>query len=68
MNSEPSADGRPDPIWIKSSFSGTSGDNCVEVADCEQTVRIRDSKDKSGPVLDFPRAAWTSFLELVTDR
>ncbi|MBT2490305.1 DUF397 domain-containing protein [Streptomyces sp. ISL-96] len=48
--------------WHKSSHSGTQGDNCVEVAACPGTVHVRDSKDKSGPVLALPPRAWAAFL------
>ncbi|MFJ1936816.1 DUF397 domain-containing protein [Kitasatospora sp. NPDC088160] len=41
--------------WFKSSYSGGSGNNCVEVADLTGTrfeaVAIRDSKDPAGPAL-----------------
>ncbi|MQS17894.1 DUF397 domain-containing protein [Streptomyces kaniharaensis] len=41
--------------WFKSSYSGGSGNNCVEVADLTATrfeaVAIRDSKDPAGPAL-----------------
>ncbi|MET9510641.1 DUF397 domain-containing protein [Streptomyces flavidovirens] len=50
--------------WRKSSYSGTQGDNCVEVAACPGTVHVRDSKDKSGPVLALPPRAWSDFLAL----
>ncbi|MET9514156.1 DUF397 domain-containing protein [Streptomyces sp. NPDC002994] len=50
--------------WRKSSYSGTQGDDCVEVATCPGTVHVRDSKDKSGPVLALPPHAWAAFLTL----
>jgi hypothetical protein len=50
--------------WRKSLRSGTSGGDCVEVADnLPGTVAVRDSKDPSGPVLAFDPAAWRSFLD-----
>lgn len=40
--------------WIKSSYSGSEA-NCVEVADHTETgVLVRDTKDRTGPVLRFP--------------
>ncbi|MFE2497257.1 DUF397 domain-containing protein [Streptomyces scopuliridis] len=44
--------------WFKSSYSGSSGDSCVEVAlsihDTGQveTVHVRDSKVRPGPATD----------------
>ncbi|MEW1816633.1 DUF397 domain-containing protein [Streptomyces diastaticus] len=47
--------------WFKSSYSGSDGDNCVEVALAPQTVHVRDSKDTLiQPVLVSP-AAWSAF-------
>ncbi|MDW5329417.1 DUF397 domain-containing protein [Plantactinospora sp. KLBMP9567] len=47
--------------WRTSSYSGANG-NCVEVADnLGAVVAVRDSKDRSGPVLTFRPAAWTAF-------
>ena len=49
--------------WHKSTHSGGDGDSCVEVATCpENTVHVRDSKDKQGPQLAFSPAAWTVFV------
>ena len=43
--------------WHKSSRSGSSGGNCVELASLEDKVAVRDSKDPEGPVLVVSRAA-----------
>ncbi|WFE29594.1 DUF397 domain-containing protein [Solwaraspora sp. WMMD791] len=54
-----------DATWRTSSYSGGNG-NCVEVADNLPTVvAVRDSKDRSGPVLAFPPTAWASFTASV---
>lgn len=50
-----------EPAWRKSSFS-FSNSNCVEVSDHGGTVRVRDSKDQTGPVLRFTAAEWAAFL------
>ncbi len=51
------------PRWRKSSFSGNGGGNCVEVASLEGGMTaIRDSKDRTGPVLIFTAAEWQAFL------
>ena len=43
--------------WRKSSYSAACGD-CVEVGG---SVRVRDTADRSGPVLKFSPAAWAEF-------
>ncbi|MCZ7374897.1 DUF397 domain-containing protein [Micromonospora sp. WMMC250] len=49
--------------WRKSTRSGDNGGNCVEIADnLPGIVAVRDSKDSTGPVLNFSPAAWTSFV------
>lgn len=48
--------------WRKSTRSGDNGGGCVEVATTPEQVMVRDSKDRSGPVLIVPPAAWRSFL------
>ncbi|MFJ2442404.1 DUF397 domain-containing protein [Streptomyces sp. NPDC087658] len=50
--------------WFKSSYSAENGTACVEVADLSRTaqVGVRDSKDRPGPVLIVPVAAWAAFV------
>ena len=53
--------------WRKSTFSGNGGD-CVEVAsNLPGIVAVRDSKDRSGPVLVFTPAEWGAFTAGVRD-
>jgi hypothetical protein len=53
-------------IWRKSSYSGSNGGNCVEVADSlPGVVAVRDSKDPSGPVLAFAPDAWRAFMAAI---
>lgn len=48
--------------WRKSSYSGGAQD-CVEVtSDLPGAVAVRDSKDRSGPVLMFGSQAWHAFV------
>jgi hypothetical protein len=48
--------------WIKSSYSGDNGGNCVEVAPgFPAGVPVRDSKNPDGPVLVVSRSAWAAF-------
>ncbi|TDD33989.1 DUF397 domain-containing protein [Actinomadura sp. KC06] len=44
-----------DVTWRKSSRSGSSGGQCVEVASMGSKVAVRDSKDPDGPVLVVAR-------------
>ena len=47
--------------WVKASRSGSNGGECVEQRTAGGMIEVRDSKDRSGPVLRFtPRefAAW----------
>ncbi|WP_396452021.1 DUF397 domain-containing protein, partial [Actinomadura sp.] len=38
--------------WRKSSYTGSNGGNCVELAEVAgSVVAVRDSKDPDGPVL-----------------
>ncbi|MFD5911978.1 DUF397 domain-containing protein [Streptomyces massasporeus] len=54
----------PTPLtWIKSSYSGNDGPDCIEVAISNPTVHIRDSKAKDGARLAFPAEVWSDFLE-----
>lgn len=53
-----------DLAWIKSSYSGTNGGDCVEVAAREDNVYVRDSKavDDGAPVLRIARAQWATLV------
>jgi hypothetical protein len=46
--------------WRKSSYSGSNGGECVEVA-AVGAVLVRDTADRSGPVLTFAVDAWRVF-------
>ncbi|MEV4661816.1 DUF397 domain-containing protein [Micromonospora echinofusca] len=50
--------------WRTSTRSVGNG-NCVEVAVAADRVAVRDSKDRSGPVLAFPAPAWHAFVTKV---
>ncbi|MGW3723841.1 DUF397 domain-containing protein [Streptomyces sp. NPDC000851] len=52
--------------WYKSSYSGGTGDDCLEVAAGHPTlVPVRDSKNPHGPKLIFRASAWSAFVEAV---
>ena len=50
--------------WRKSTFSGSNGGGCVEVArNLPGIVAVRDSKDREGPALVFTPDEWHAFLD-----
>jgi hypothetical protein len=51
-----------DAQWFKSSFSGSSGNGCVEVAFLPDEVAVRDTKDRSLAPHRFAAAEWAAFL------
>ncbi|GAB3972280.1 DUF397 domain-containing protein [Plantactinospora veratri] len=56
-------------IWRKSTRSGASGGNCVEVADnLPGVVLVRDSKNRDGGRLTFDADAWRAFVGLAKGR
>ncbi|MFG3257929.1 DUF397 domain-containing protein [Streptomyces sp. NPDC048172] len=54
--------------WFKSSYSGSEGDNCVEVAVAPRAVHVRDSKDKGISPLTASPESWTAFIVTVRSR
>ncbi|MFD0409962.1 DUF397 domain-containing protein [Kitasatospora sp. NPDC127116] len=52
---------RAELTWRKSSYSGGSSTECVEIAETTE-VFVRDSKDPQGPNLTFEREAWGDFV------
>ncbi|MGW1878483.1 DUF397 domain-containing protein [Streptomyces sp. NPDC001975] len=58
----------PESAWSKSSYSSGEGGECVEVAEADGTVRIRDSKARSGPVLTVTPRAWAGFVGLAAEQ
>ncbi|MET7685428.1 DUF397 domain-containing protein [Streptomyces sp. NPDC005423] len=51
--------------WFKSSYSGSQGDSCVEVAVTEVAICVRDSKDVMLPHFSVDLAGWTRFVRYV---
>jgi len=48
--------------WRKSSYSGSNGGACVEVArNLPGVVAVRDSKDPQGAALAFAPGEWRAF-------
>jgi hypothetical protein len=51
-------------VWRKSSYSGSNGGECVEVASAG-AVLVRDTTDRSGPVLAFTADVWRAFTSTI---
>jgi Domain of unknown function (DUF397) len=50
--------------WQRSSYSGSNGGQCVEVArNLPGVVAVRDSKDPGGPSLIVTAGEWRAFLD-----
>ncbi|WLW51314.1 DUF397 domain-containing protein [Streptomyces sp. YU58] len=49
--------------WFKSSYSGDSSGDCVEVATRPTTIHVRDSKNTQGAQLALSPTTWTEFVE-----
>jgi hypothetical protein len=47
--------------WRKTTYSGTSGGTCVEVASADG-VFVRDTTDRDGGTLNVSPDAWSTFL------
>jgi len=61
--------------WVKSTRSGPTGGNCVEVASLtsgsasgDGLVAVRDSRRPAGPALLFGREQWAAFVAAVSER
>ncbi|QHC20908.1 DUF397 domain-containing protein [Streptomyces sp. GS7] len=57
-------------VWEKSSYSGSSGGQCIEFSRAfapSGLIPVRDSKVPSGPALIFPVSQWSAFIESVKD-
>ncbi|MEV0987051.1 DUF397 domain-containing protein [Streptomyces sp. NPDC049949] len=48
--------------WRKSSYSGNTGGDCVEVAAQPCLVAVRDSKNPEGPAFTVSPAAFSAFV------
>jgi hypothetical protein len=50
--------------WRKSSYSGSNGGECIEVASAH-AIQVRDTTDRSGPMLAFTAVAWSAFIAAI---
>lgn len=51
--------------WFVSTYS-SDRQTCVEVRFHQGRVHVRDSKNPTGPHLDYPASEWTTFLKALT--
>ncbi|MDX2591793.1 DUF397 domain-containing protein [Streptomyces sp. WI03-4A] len=66
MNNAESSTAASGLAWFKSSYSGTEGGQCVEVAPDTAVVYVRDSKAVAGPILSVSCEAWAGFVGLAS--
>jgi hypothetical protein len=50
-----------EPAWRKSSYSGSTGGQCVELASGSALVLVRDTTDRDGGTLASSAGAWRAF-------
>lgn len=48
--------------WRKSSWSGTEGGECVEVALTPEHAYVRDSKNRHGGTIELSAGVWATFV------
>ncbi|WP_030171236.1 DUF397 domain-containing protein [Spirillospora albida] len=60
-----SVSGQVFETWRTSSYSGSSGGECVEVAASAPAVAVRDSKNPDGPMLTFDAETWAAFTGMI---
>ncbi|MFJ6512672.1 DUF397 domain-containing protein [Streptomyces sp. NPDC091406] len=68
MSNSQSPRGTSDLKWTKSSYSGSGGGECVEVASAVSAVYVRDSKRERGPVLSVRADEWAEFVTFASGR
>jgi Domain of unknown function (DUF397) len=51
-----------DTAWVKASASNADG-SCVELRRSNSMIEVRDTKDRSGPVLRFTSAEFAAWLD-----
>lgn len=51
--------------WRKSSYSGTNGGDCVEAAEMDGCILVRDTTNRIGVVLVISPDAWCRFTAML---
>ena len=54
--------------WRTSSYSGSNGGECVEVAHAPADIGVRDSKHRTAGTLAVTAEAWAGLATTVADR
>ncbi len=54
-----------DPRWRTSSDSGNGGSDCVEVGGRGGRVVVRDTKNRTGAVIEITPGAWRRLVDQV---
>ncbi|HEX4830006.1 MAG TPA: DUF397 domain-containing protein [Trebonia sp.] len=55
--------------WVKSSYSGSQGGNCVETAaNGDGQILVRDTQNRAGGALRFQAGSWRRFAEALKAR
>ncbi|MCT7352777.1 DUF397 domain-containing protein [Streptomyces sp. 15-116A] len=54
--------------WRKSSYSGDTGGDCVEVADLAPHIAVRDSKHPAAGVFTVSPAAFSAFVAAAAEQ
>ncbi|MDT0304254.1 DUF397 domain-containing protein [Streptomonospora wellingtoniae] len=48
--------------WHKSSYSGGGHQDCVEVAESQEQVKVRDTQNRGAGYLTLSASEWSAFL------
>jgi hypothetical protein len=57
-----------DASWRTSSYSGSNGGECVEVAaHHDDSVLVRDTRNRNGGMLRFSSVAWCRYIDQVKE-
>ncbi|GLZ80526.1 hypothetical protein Afil01_53330 [Actinorhabdospora filicis] len=53
--------------WRTSTCSSGDGGQCIEAGACTHGIAIRDTKDRTGPVLTVTPGNWAGFVASLTN-
>jgi Domain of unknown function (DUF397) len=51
--------------WRKSSYSNANGGDCIEIADEDGAILVRDTKNRAGAMLSVDADAWERFTAAI---